>query len=606
MQSQRTQAIAELLGQRQYLAAEELCRTQILLFPLDQDLLCLLGITLQLLNKPAEAVHTYRTLLDINANEGLYWNNFGTALRETGALSEARAAYGKALELSPRDSEVLFNQGLLQFQLAEYPAARETLLQAHRLDSGSAQIRVHAAKACARCKDFLAVEQLLRSWRQWLPTEETELHHELADMLVLLGDVVAAEAILKNLIARLPMDLRAKIRLLTVYERSNRLDLANAYMQELPAPIQIANEELRRALLDAATALALRMKDFATAKRHLQESAALAKWESHHYFSLAHIHHHENDADKAMEALHEAHALQMSELRLEVPDRFAEDVAMLPAAADIVDDHQFTQWPNLTAPDASNSPIFIVGFPRSGTTLLEQMLDAHPDFKSMDERPFFNVLADHLDNRGLIMPRDLFKLDAKDCDQLRTMYWQMVAEKIELHPGIRLVDKNPLNMLWLPLIYRIFPHARIILALRHPCDVILSCYMQSFRSAILGAASASLNDLATTYVAAMRHWLHHVELFNPNVMELRHEDLTANLYNSAERIGKFIGIHDISPLLAFDTHARNKKFIGTPSYTQVIEPINKKGIDRWLRYQSHLQSAIPILRPMLDHWGYLA
>jgi hypothetical protein len=159
-------------------------------------------------------------------------------------------------------------------------------------------------------------------------------------------------------------------------------------------------------------------------------------------------------------------------------------------------------------------------------------------------------------------------------------------------------------MLWLPMIHRLFPAAKIILALRHPCDVILSCYMQNFRSTALVTACASLEQLTTAYVMAMEHWLHHVEVFRPQVLVSRYEDLVTDFPRQTRMIARFLEVAEDAPLREFDVHARNKGYIGTPSYTQVIQPVNRAGLNRWGRYRREFEPLLPVLGPMLQHWGY--
>ena len=198
----------------------------------------------------------------------------------------------------------------------------------------------------------------------------------------------------------------------------------------------------------------------------------------------------------------------------------------------------------------------------------------------------------------------MHKLDQCDCDELRKAYVSMACSKVPRRWDAQLVDKNPLNMLWLPMIHRLFPEAKIILALRHPCDVLLSNYMQNFRSTVLAMACSSIEKLATAYVTAMDCWLQHAQVFGANVFVSRYEDLVANTAGQTRQIAQFIGIEDASPMLNFDQHARDKGYIATPSYTQVIVPVNRKGLNRWVRYRDALAPALPILQPMLDHWGY--
>jgi hypothetical protein len=303
--------------------------------------------------------------------------------------------------------------------------------------------------------------------------------------------------------------------------------------------------------------------------------------------------------------LAKAHAAQLDFALKLVPELADTSVQpLLPSTIRLQPD-EYLRWLQLPAPARDASPIFIVGFPRSGTTLLEQMLDAHPGLRSMDERLYLAELADIAEERyGLRYPHELDRLDGAQCDDLRTHYWRRVAETVRLAPGQRLVDKNPLNMLHLPLLKRLFPNANLILALRHPCDILLSCYMQNFGLPAFMVMCSSLERLGTGYASAMRYWNHHAALLKPDWMPLRYEDLVADCDSTLRRLGDFLGLDDVSSMRAFDTHARNKGYIGTPSYHQVIQPLNSGSIGRWRRYADRFAPVLPILQPVLDTWNY--
>jgi hypothetical protein len=268
----------------------------------------------------------------------------------------------------------------------------------------------------------------------------------------------------------------------------------------------------------------------------------------------------------------------------------------------------FATWP----PDwretrnAEADPIFIVGFPRSGTTMLEQMLDASPTLRSMDEREFLEELSHWMRHQDQSYPEDLAALSAEQCDRMRLRYRNAVARVVSLEPGERLVDKNPLSMLMLPMIGRLFPDARIILALRHPCDVVLSCYMQQMDAPIFVDICSSLERLSTSYVNAMRFWIDHEALLKPTVLHLRYEDLLSDFDTHSRRVGEFLGIEDVGAMRSFHEHAQRKGFISTPSYQQVTRPLNSSSVGRWRRYESYFRDALPILKPMIEHWGYEA
>jgi hypothetical protein len=432
------------------------------------------------------------------------------------------------------------------------------------------------------------------------------LQLELAEIELMLGEANVARVLLEDLLQRTPDHLPARLLLAAVFERINDLEAAESLLDSVQRSGVELDSEARLEIIHQRGKIALRRGSLAEARAMLEQAGPRTSDDYAHFFTLAEICDKLRDYAAATEALREAHARQIAELKVNTPNRFKPGAAVLPAAVDRIGPQDYARWPALQGPDSRNSPIFIVGFPRSGTTLLEQMLDAHPALQSMDERPFFNILSDQLADHGIDVPMDLGQLDQYACDELRKGYLSLVCAKIRRRWDTQLVDKNPLNMLSLPFIHRLFPDAKFILALRHPCDVLVSNYMQNFRAAVLAVACASMEGLAHAYVTAMESWLHHVEVFKPNVFVSRYEDLVADPAAQTRRIADFLGLEDAAPLMQFDRHARDKGFIATPSYAQVTQPVNRKGLDRWLRYRDALEPALPILKPMLEHWGYAA
>ncbi len=584
--------------------AEALSHRMLHTHPDDQDLLVLYAISLHQQRKLDQALVVYEQLTELFPGEAVHWGNYATALREADRLDEASRACETSLQLAPDNSDQLINRGLLHVRQREFIEARDTLLRAVDLAPQSREARIHAARACAICRDYRA-DQLTERWREWLPLEDN-LQVELADLKLTMGDANAALLMLEDLRARSTPSIGAKLLLAAVYERVNRVDDARAILEELAQTPAELDDAQQRDVDHLSAALVSRDGNHERARILLEQAGPRHSFDYAHYFTLAEACDKLGDVAATMAALAKAHSLQEQEVRQAVPARFAPDAPVLPAAVARISAADYLTWPSLRSPSQADSPVFIVGFPRSGTTLLEQMLDAHPALQSMDERPFFNLLADQLGDHGIQVPADLGKLDQHACDELRKGYLLMACSKIQRRWNARLVDKNPLNMLWLPMIYRLFPQAEFILALRHPCDVLISNYMQNYRASVLVAASTSIERLARAYVAAMECWLHHVEVFKPNVLVSRYEELVADPSAQTRRLADFLGLKDAAPLLNFDQHARDKGYIATPSYTQVIQPVNRKGLNRWHPYREALAPALPILAPMLEHWGYPA
>jgi hypothetical protein len=223
----------------------------------------------------------------------------------------------------------------------------------------------------------------------------------------------------------------------------------------------------------------------------------------------------------------------------------------------------------------------------------------------MDERAFIYELIKRMQLAGQSYPSDLAGLTQANVDQLRDIYASDVRRIVPDLEHRRLVDKNPLNMLCLPMIMRLFPNARIILCLRHPCDVLMSCYMQPFRSPAFMVLCSSLERLARGYVDAFEQWFHHAEIFAPHVLEWRYESVVERFDEHVAKLGQFLDIDDATPMTRFAEHARAKGYISTPSYAQVTEGIHRKAVNRWHAYRDLFEPVLPILQPMMERLGYL-
>jgi hypothetical protein len=185
--------------------------------------------------------------------------------------------------------------------------------------------------------------------------------------------------------------------------------------------------------------------------------------------------------DEAMQAFARAHAERRRQVQLSQPQiGSAEDILA------ILDDPLPPRpWPRFVPHagfDGRRDPVFLVGFPRSGTTLLEQLLDAHEALASFDEQPFLQRLVKAAVEAAGDYGTALTTMDATRVATLRRQYVADIAAAVPDLGSRRAVDKNPLNLIRLPLVEAVLPASSVLFALRHPCDVVLSCYMQSFRA----------------------------------------------------------------------------------------------------------------------------
>ncbi|WP_284332672.1 tetratricopeptide repeat-containing sulfotransferase family protein [Dyella flagellata] len=578
----------------------------------DETCLLLRALALRASNRLHEALPLLTRLTQLQPHTFEYWNNLGLAAREAGDMETAAQSLQRALALAPQHADVHYNLGLLHLQQKNWLAARDSLLEAVRLEPNFVEARLQAAHACHVCGDNTGEEAMLENAANW-PPQPVEQALTLAGMLSTLGRPDVALRALEQ--AQLPQDdtaclMRQRITALraALYERANRLDLAQAELTQLPLDeLPAEHAQLSCAAWLAHAAVATRHGDTQRAAE-LYERALTASDDAEVLaqaaFGLASARDKQARHHAAWQALRHAHETQLSIARTIVPELMAENSQPLKMADLCVSRVEHDRWAPLKSPRSEQSPVFVLGFPRSGTTLLEQMLDAHPDFCAMDERAFLHELTERMGLAGQAYPAALADLTNVEADQLRTVYADLVRKVVPDLGTRRLVDKNPLNMLCLPMIMRLFPEARIILCLRHPCDVLMSCYMQSFRSPAFMVLCSSLQRLAHGYVRAFEHWFSQAEVFAPRVLEWRYESVVNRFDEQVLRLGHYLQLDDPAPLARYAEHARNKTYISTPSYAEVTQGIHSRAVHRWHAYREQFELVLPILRPMMERLGY--
>jgi Flp pilus assembly protein TadD len=252
-------------------------------------------------------------------------------------------------------------------------------------------------------------------------------------------------------------------------------------------------------------------------------------------------------------------------------------------------------------------PIFVLGFPRSGTTLLEQTLSAHPAISAGDELPLINDITG-------IMPRmlaspltypealaELWMADHRDgLDNLRDYYLQKVAQLEVVEPGATwFTDKMPLNETHLGLIALLFPASPLIHVIRHPLDVMISALSNHFTHGLFCATA--LETAATHYVRVMDLLAHYRNEMALRYLPVRYEDMVAKQEDTVRSVLDFIGVPFDERCLSFH---ENRRYARTASYAQVTEPLYDRSLYRYRHYRKHLEPVIPILRPVIERLGY--
>lgn len=249
------------------------------------------------------------------------------------------------------------------------------------------------------------------------------------------------------------------------------------------------------------------------------------------------------------------------------------------------------------------APVFLIGFPRSGTTLLDQILSSHPRLCVLEEKESLtDTLQDFVTTDNGIT--HLGTLDPAALGHYRQQYWQrVVAVQPEARNGRTLVDKLPLNTIFMPVIGRLFPNARYLFAVRDPRDVVLSCFTRAFGLNEAMRNFLTLADTACYYAAVMEIGIASAQRLGKSVHFIRYEALVDDVELAARGLCTFLGLGWDDTMLRFQETARRRR-INTPSYHQVVQPIYQSARQRWRHYEYPLREVIPRLQPFVEYFGY--
>lgn len=250
----------------------------------------------------------------------------------------------------------------------------------------------------------------------------------------------------------------------------------------------------------------------------------------------------------------------------------------------------------------------LCGHPRSGTTLLEQVLDAHSDIISAEETKLMH------DEAYLPLIRDLPEgtailpaLEAASpalISRVRNNYFAC-AELLLRKPirGRLLVDKNPSLNLMIPIVVRMFPETKFLVALRDPRDVVMSCFMQALPLTAVSSAYLTLESAVKQYANVTGFWLEMRPRMGDRWREIRYEDMVEDLPAVARSVLGFLGVGYEEGVLKFYEHARTKR-VHSPSHAEVRKPLYRTAVGRWRNYQKYLEPHLAGLERFIKAFNY--
>lgn len=545
-------------------AAESYSRQAIALQPKVARAHQALGAALHAQGDRVSAIASYRRSLSIDPKDADSHYLLGVALRETGKISEAATAFRKASELRPNFLEAWSNLGAALVIVGETKEAAQALNHALRLCPTAPQVLCNLGGILQREGRF---SDALEFYQRALQADPNSF------------DAVGGMA--------------------TLLEKTYRLEEAAAIVNE---GLKQAPESV--ALLLVAAKLARRDSRFEEAIEILERLKAKEpspEVAGEIYSILGQLYDRQYDAARAYQHIVEANRLtSLAILNNPRPQTYLEKISLIKStlSADL------PACEDLGELGEVDSPIFLLGFPRSGTTLLEQVLDSHPALQSLEEKPTVQVVAAAYAKLTQGRKSPLASLTPSEIEGLRETYWSEVARYVERRPGTILIDKMPLSTVHAPLLWRVFPNTKFIFSVRHPCDVCLSCLMQNFGINEAMASFFTIEDTVHLYTEVMSLWQRYTTALPLRYHCVRYEDLVANLEHEARATLGFLEVEWDERVLDHTEHARRRGTINTASYHQVTQPIYQDAKYRWKRYSNEFEPYMDALRPFIKYFGY--
>ena len=490
---------------------------------------------------------------------------------------DAIRLYERALESNPTNAVLLVDVArayALRFRHAE---AQELVDRACRLHPDDARLQQMLGRSYIQLQHF---EQAIACFNRSLELEpdspeRARTLYELAHMYERLHRLAEARASAEASLALAPHQHVLRYLLAVIDRREGRVEDARSRLVEIINSTDRITPELRA---DA-------------------------------WYQLSVIHDREGAYAEAFAAAGEAKQIlrgTAGDIRYDAADVTA---ASQRTYAAISAEH-FERWHAETAKLAPlpGRSALLTGHPRSGTTLLEQVLDSHPGLISADEVQAMSETAYIPLCQGSPMTTPAPAIfDAKpiaEISERRLAYWRAMEGSLRQTIGERtLLDKNPALTGLLPLVGRVFPDMKIIFALRDPRDVVLSCYLQQLPLNLISIHYLTIEETAREYAATMRLWLKlRTMLANPWI-EVRYEETVADLESQARRVLEFLELPWDDAVLDYRRRAQ-EKHVHSPTYEAVTKPLYTSSIGRWRNYAAQLEPCLSTLQPYIKAFGY--
>lgn len=507
--------------------------------------------------------------------------------------------------VSPSSLSRLFQEAAEAWKRQDYQQSIETLERAAKLDPANARIHLDLGRAYGMRYDYSGADRCLEKAVR-VAARKMETLSEAGKRCQQFGRPEMANRYFERAAQVKGATAEVFVKLAELNEHHARLEEATQFADRaLKLDASYPPARLVRARLDRFSG---RLVEAESRMRVLLNGGTSDPWWADCWYELGEILDRLARYDEAMEAFLEAKAL----VRPAVVHHAAtlqRIQARLREMQETISASALERW---AAAAEALQPLrrfaILCGHPRSGTTLLEQVLDSHPGVMTAEETHILHDEAYLPLSRGFPTEASVFEvLESAPVSRLRQSrenYFRFTELFLGQRLGDRLlVDKNPALNSLIPAAARIFPEAKFLIALRDPRDVCLSCFMQSLSPNPISSSFLSLEGTVTQYLSVMGFWRALLPRLRSPFLEVRYEELVDDLEGTSRKVLGFLEVPWDERVLRFDEHARSKS-LGSPSYAEVTKPVTKRAVGRWHNYRRHLEPYLAKLEPILKALNY--
>ncbi|MFQ5509886.1 MAG: sulfotransferase [Leptospirillia bacterium] len=563
-------------------AAEAHCRTAIRLAPDNPVIQGNMGAIKKDAGDFAGASQAFKKALEMAPDNAGLWVNLAITSHAMGNVEEAADGYRRAVELDPKNITALTNLGKLLVHLKQ---PREADACFHRAVGLSPRSPAEFEALGGAFSELGMSEEALAAYRTGckLTPNDPAPHFKLADCLKRLGQWEESLELHDRVLELTPEAQDVRISKASLLHDMRRTEEGYAQLQPLleaadpPVPAGIVFAQMSQALGRKDEALTLVERLLATEKPGWEERQKLL-------FAAGHLHDGQGDYEKAFERFQEGNRIVQEAA---YPESHIFDVDRIITA---YSRERLSALPRAAAGD--ERPVFVIGMPRSGTSLVEQILSSHPRVFGGGEMREIQNIAGHLP-ATLGVEREYPEcIEGLNQDVLDRLHRTHADALLKLDPEAdRVVDKMPHNFLFLGLIALLYPEAKVIHCIRNPIDTCLSIYFQSFvpQQHPYAFDLTRLGNHYRDYKRLMAHWR---DVLDIAVLEVHYEQMVSEQEATSRGMIDFVGLKWDDACLDFHNTVRAVK---TASKEQVRQPIYKRSVERWRRYEKHLGPLIEAL-----------